>query len=217
MTELEKKKLPIQRQDWQGNVRVDGYSLEPNSSMFLIVGVSRFLVVSAISATQRWNLLLSSDRRNRGTSFLSLVTAVVVEGTTLRSAHVVATAEATAVLGHLTVGGHVGTGELSSRLLEATRARAWNSVRSVDSKTCWNDRTLRRHGSSCTVLRETEALRSGRVTGVTANSSSCSGGGRETFEVGGRGTVLTPLYATISNYFHTKERINLRCTSEDGR
>lgn len=87
--------------------------------------------MSAISATQRWNRLLSSGRRNRGTSFLSLVTAVVVESTTLRSTHVVAAAEATAILRHLTIGGHVSTSELSSRLLEATRARAYKSVRSV--------------------------------------------------------------------------------------
>ena len=60
-----------------------------------------------------------------------MVTAVVVEGTTLGSAHVVATAEPATVLRHLAVGGHVGTGELSSRLLEATRARAYKSVRSV--------------------------------------------------------------------------------------
>jgi hypothetical protein len=127
-----------------------------------------------------------------------LVTTVVVEGTTLRSTHVVAAAEATTVLGHLTIGGHVSTSELSSGLLEATRARAYKSVRSVCGLTDNVDRTLRRHGSSCAVLREAETLGSRRVTSVTANSSSGSGGGGEAFEVGGGRTVLAPLYATIS-------------------
>lgn len=166
--------------------------------VFLFVGDFRLLIISAVAAAQCWSQSLSTCQHTGVAGLLGLVATVVAEAATLRAAHVVSATEAACVLGHLTVSGHVGAGELSGGLLETTRAGALGHVRSVDVEACWLGFTLRRHRGSSAVLGEAVALRSGRETRVGADGSCGSGSGGEALEVGGRRTVLAPLDIMVS-------------------